>query len=80
MTFSDDAMRWWHSLTVWFGSALVVIGAVVEYLAASQPDLTPFLGRWGGAVTVAIGVVNVLLRLRTSRPIGRPAIKAGGTD
>lgn len=76
MTFRDDietaAKRWWHSLTIWFGLLLVALGASVEYLTTVSPLLAPYFGKWGGAVTVAIGLANVLLRLRTTKPIAKP--------
>lgn len=61
--------KWRESLTIRFAGWLVVLGAVIQYLAIAQPDLTPFLGKWGGLVTVAIGIANVLLRLRTAGAI-----------
>lgn len=78
MTFADDVKRWWHSLTIWFGSFLVVLGAVIEYVNASSGLLAPYFGKWGGLVTLAIGVLSVLLRLRTTMAIGKP--KTGGTN
>lgn len=72
MSFYDDAKRWWKSKTVWFSSALVVLGTVMQYVDQSSAILVPYFGKWGGIATVAIGVINILLRLRTSRPIGKP--------
>jgi hypothetical protein len=77
MTFADDAKRWFNSVTIWFSAALVVAGAVVEYLNTVAPELTPYFGKWGPLATVTIGVLNVLLRLRTSKPIGKP-LRTGG--
>lgn len=73
----NDAKRWWHSLTIWLGLVLVALGAVVEYLTTVSPLLAPYFGKWGGAVTIAIGVLNVLLRLRTRLPIGKPGAGNG---
>ena len=60
-----------QSKTIWFGGALIVAGAVVTYLDANSGMLAPYFGKWGGLATAAIGVANVLLRLATTRPIGK---------
>lgn len=81
MTLYDDAKHWWASRSLWFASLLVACGAVVEYVNSTSGLLAPYFGKWGGLATVAIGVLNVLLRLVTTRPIGKPSpVKAGGTD
>lgn len=69
MSWKDDAKRWWRSLTIWFSGFLIALGAVVEYVNASSGLLAPYFGKWGGLVTLGIGVLNVLLRLRTAQPI-----------
>ncbi len=68
--------KWWHSMTIWFGLLLVALGTAVDYLTTAAPTLAPYFGKWGGAVTVAIGVLNVLLRLRTQTSVkGSPLVK-----
>ena len=62
---------WWRSRTIWFAKALMVAGALVEYLNASSGMLLPYLGHWGGVVMLAIGVANVLLRIATTKPLGK---------
>jgi hypothetical protein len=69
MTFADDAKRWWQSVTIWFSAALVIAGGLVEYLNSTMPELTPYFGKWGGLATVTVGVLNVLLRYRTTKPL-----------
>jgi hypothetical protein len=71
MTLKEDAKRWWASKSIWFGNLLIAVGAVVEYLNASGGMLLPYLGHWGGAVMLGIGVLNVLLRLATTKPVAR---------
>jgi len=66
--------RWWQSRTVWWGMALASLGAVVQYLDTAGSLLAPYLGQWAGLVAIVIGVVNVLLRLRTATAIGKPQL------
>lgn len=70
--YGTYAKRWWASLSIWFGGFLVVAGTLVQYLDTVSPTIGAYFGQWGGVVTVGIGVANVLLRLRTSRPIRKP--------
>ncbi len=72
MTFYDDVKRWWKSRTIWLGTVLMVIGALVEYRAANEAQWRDYFGDWGGPAAIAIGVLNVLLRLRTTKAIGKP--------
>jgi hypothetical protein len=62
--FVAVAKRWWQVAAVWYSAAIGVAGVVVEYLAQTNPDLTPFLGRWGGMVTIGIGIVNAIMHFR----------------
>ena len=64
LEFVAEAKRWWQEAAVWFSAAVGVTGVVVEYLAQTNPDLTPFLGKWGGIATIAIGLANALLHYR----------------
>jgi len=81
MTYFDDVKRWWASRTIWFGTALTMLGAAIEVVNANSEMLMPYLGKWGGLIVTVIGVANVLLRLVTSKGIGKPEpVKAGGTD
>ncbi len=68
-TYYGTAKRWWHSITIWFGTLLMVAGVAVEYINTESNILAPYFGKWGGAVTVGIGVLNVVLRMRTTLPI-----------
>jgi hypothetical protein len=69
MTFSGDVKRWWNSRTIWLGNLLVVFGLVLEYVNANSAMLTPYFGKWGGAASVAIGVLTIILRRATTAPI-----------
>lgn len=71
MSLKDDAKKWWASRSIWLGNLLIAAGAVVEYLNASGGMLLPYLGTYGGAVMLVIGVLNVLLRLATTKPVGK---------
>lgn len=72
MTLYDDVKRWWKSKTIWLGSALVVLGALIEYLASNSDQWQGYFGEWGGVAGMVIGALNVLLRLRTTKTIGKP--------
>lgn len=71
MTFYDDVKRWWQSKTVWAGTLLVMLGALVEYLANNSDQWQGYFGEWGGVAAMVIGALNVLLRLRTTKGIGK---------
>jgi hypothetical protein len=57
---------WWTSWTLWFNGLLVLAGAALEVLG----DLPPEAAGSGWIVTVT-GVLNGLLRFKTSSPVGK---------
>lgn len=61
--------RWWHSLTIWVGKAMVVAGTVLEQLSQHRDDIQDALGKYGGTVIAGIGVAMILLRLRTKSAV-----------
>ena len=64
--------RWFRSKTILFGGFITVLGAVVQYMDTVAPTIAVYFGKWGGLVVVVIGVVNVLLRFYTVKPIRTP--------
>jgi uncharacterized membrane protein len=64
-----DAKKWYESKTFWFGVAYVVLGvgsAVLNYFGYA--DFQPSAGLVEG-VAVATGVIVVILRLITKKPV-----------
>jgi hypothetical protein len=62
------AVRSW---TVWLGTAMV---AMPELWPALEPLVTPLIGEVnGGRVTQLVGILVILLRYRTDRPLGQLA-------
>lgn len=69
---ADTLARWHDRLAVAFAATLLTLGAVVEYLTTVAPQLAPYFGKWGGLVTIGIGVANVLLRIAAQRAAKAP--------
>lgn len=69
MNWQTDVKKWFHSMTIWWSGALTVIGAVLALVETQFKLIEPYLGKWSGAALMAIGIVNLLLRLRTASAI-----------
>lgn len=69
MNWRTDVKKWIHSLSVWWASALLFIGSALELVQAQFGLISPYLGKWSGAALMGIGLVNLWLRARTSKPL-----------
>lgn len=69
-TFERRAKAWWRSLTVWFSAALISAPTWIPQVQAYAPGLPPKYAQIFGAVLSGIGVVSVLLRVKTTQPVG----------
>lgn len=63
------AKRWWRSLTIWVGKAMIVAGTILEQLSQHRDDIQDALGKYGGTVIAGIGVAMILLRLRSNSAV-----------
>jgi hypothetical protein len=61
--------RWHRFLLILdrrYAELLVVLGLVVDYLAANT-QWTDYLGHWGGLATTGIGLLALLLRIARNK-------------
>ena len=61
-------MKCYQSRTMWFSVALVVFGAVLEYLPYVQSVIDP---KYYGAIFAVVGVITAILRYITKEPINQ---------
>jgi len=64
-----DAKKWYQSKTFWFGVAYVILavaGAVLNFFGYAEFSASPSLVE---AVAVGTGVLIVILRLITKKPV-----------
>jgi hypothetical protein len=62
---------WYQSKTIWI-NALVIAGVIAEFLLDQQQmGLLPFTlnPAW---ITMVLGIVNIILRFVSDRPVSRP--------
>jgi 4-hydroxybenzoate polyprenyltransferase len=59
-------MKCYKSKTMWFSVALVVFGALLEYLPYLQTIIDP---KYYGLIFAAVGVITAILRYITKEPI-----------
>lgn len=59
-------MKCYKSKTMWFSVALVVFGALLEYLPYLQTIIDP---KYYGIIFAAVGVTTAILRYITKEPI-----------
>ncbi len=59
-------MKCYQSKTMWFSVALVVFGALLDYLPALQSIIDP---KYYGLIFAAVGVTVAILRYVTTQPI-----------
>jgi len=59
-------MKCYKSKTMWFSVALVVFGALLDYLPALQSIIDP---KYYGLIFAFVGVVTAILRYITKEPI-----------
>jgi len=59
-------MKCYQSRTMWFSVALVVFGAVLEYLPYVQSVIDP---KYYGIIFAVVGVMTAILRYITKEPI-----------
>jgi 4-hydroxybenzoate polyprenyltransferase len=59
-------MKCYKSKTMWFSVALVVFGALLEYLPYLQSIIEP---KYYGIIFAAVGVIVAILRYITKEPI-----------
>jgi len=59
-------MKCYKSKTMWFSLALVVFGALLDYLPYLQSVIDP---KYYGAIFACIGVATAILRYITKEPI-----------
>ena len=71
MGIYDRAKRWWSSKTLAFGGSLTIVGQVLDHIKDTSEQWAAYLGNWGGMVITAIGVVVIVLRFKTTKPIGK---------
>lgn len=69
MNWQTDVKQWFHSLSVWWAGVQVFIGLALALVESQFHLVSPYLGKWSGAVLMGLGLVNLWLRLRTSKPI-----------
>lgn len=59
-------MKCYKSKTMWFSVALVVFGALLDYLPALQSIIDP---KYYGLIFAIVGVITAILRYITKEPI-----------
>ena len=59
-------MKCYKSKTMWFSVALVIFGALLEYLPYLQSIIDP---KYYGIIFAAVGVIVAILRYITKEPI-----------
>jgi len=59
-------MKCYQSKTMWFSVALVIFGALLEYLPYLQTVIDP---KYYGIIFAVVGVVVAILRYVTKEPI-----------
>ena len=59
-------MKCYNSKTMWFSVALVVFGALLDYLPALQSIIDP---KYYGVIFAVVGVTTAILRYITKEPI-----------
>ena len=59
-------MKCYQSKTMWFSVALVVFGALLEYLPFLQSVIDP---KYYGIIFAIVGVITAILRYVTKEPI-----------
>jgi len=59
-------MKCYKSKTMWFSLALVVFGALLDYLPALQSIIDP---KYYGVIFAVVGVTTAILRYITKEPI-----------
>lgn len=59
-------MKCYKSKTMWFSVALVVFGALLDYLPALQSIIDP---KYYGLIFAVVGVITAILRYITKEPI-----------
>lgn len=59
-------MKCYKSKTMWFSVALVVFGALLDYLPALQSIIDP---KYYGLIFAFVGVTTAILRYITKEPI-----------
>ena len=57
----EETKVWWNSKTIWT-NLIALVGSIVVAIGFDP-------GRWAEISTVALSVVNLILRLYTSEPI-----------
>lgn len=72
--FTERLKKSWRSLTVWFGLLLIVLGALLEYAQGARADIEALLRTVGlewiiPFIWPAVGVIVILLRLRTTKAL-----------
>ncbi len=72
MSLYGDFRRWWASRTINFGAVLALFGLVLEYAQSRERELLDYFGEYGPAVFTIVGVVVIVLRFATTKPIGKP--------
>jgi len=59
-------MKCYKSKTMWFSLALVVFGALLDYLPALQSIIDP---KYYGLIFAVVGIITAILRYITKEPI-----------
>jgi uncharacterized membrane protein HdeD (DUF308 family) len=59
-------MKCYQSKTMWFSVALVIFGALLEYLPYLQTVIDP---KYYGIIFAVVGVITAILRYVTKEPI-----------
>ncbi|MEI6590189.1 MAG: hypothetical protein WCO38_09635 [Verrucomicrobiota bacterium] len=59
-------MKCYQSKTMWFSVALVIFGALLDYLPALQSIIDP---KYYGIIFSSVGVIVAILRYVTKEPI-----------
>lgn len=54
----------WKSWTLWANGAMILVGAFAQFLSSLPPEAAD-----AGWVGIVAGVVNVVLRFKTTSPI-----------
>lgn len=65
MTATPVPKAWWKSWTLWFNGLLMLAGAGSEFLAGLPPEAAGT-----GWLLVLTGILNALLRFKTTAPVG----------
>ncbi|MBD3841421.1 MAG: hypothetical protein IE909_05970 [Campylobacterales bacterium] len=66
-----EIKKWWKSKTIIINSILILLATVFEILVYKEQDVRVITGEYASYVIIIIAIINQVLRLYTTKPIGK---------